>query len=165
MQGNPKGVMISQDSLTWTCRAAQEVYDWRWDVEEGITYLPLSHVAAQVIDIYLAAYGGATIWFADDKALQGTLVNTLKEVRPTRFLGVPRVWEKIEEKMREIAKQNSGVKKMIANWAKQAAFEHHAERMAGKPGNSLRYRIARKLILSRIHAALGLDRAAHPGNV
>ena len=46
--GNPKGVMISQDSLTWTCRAAQEVYDWRWDQEEGITYLPLSHVAAQV---------------------------------------------------------------------------------------------------------------------
>ena len=46
--GNPKGVMISQDSLTWTCRAAQEVYDWRWDMEEGITYLPLSHVAAQV---------------------------------------------------------------------------------------------------------------------
>ena len=40
--------MISQDSLTWTCRAAQEVYDWRWDAEEGITYLPLSHVAAQV---------------------------------------------------------------------------------------------------------------------
>ncbi len=46
--GNPKGVMISQDSLTWTCRAAQEVYDWRWDMEEGISYLPLSHVAAQV---------------------------------------------------------------------------------------------------------------------
>lgn len=127
-------------------------------MEEGITYLPLSHVAAQVIDIYLAAYGGATIWFADDKALQGTLINTLVEVRPTRFLGVPRVWEKIEEKMREIGRQNSGVKKMIADWAKQAAFEHHAERMAGRPGNSLSYRIARRLILTRIHAALGLDR-------
>ena len=63
--GNPKGVMISQDNLTWTVRAAQEVlqpapmkqmftvlcdkvYDWNWDVEEGVTYLPLSHVAAQV---------------------------------------------------------------------------------------------------------------------
>ena len=160
--GNPKGVMISQDNLTWTVRAAQEVYDWRWDCEEGITYLPLSHIAAQVIDIYLAAYGGATIWFADDKALQGTLINTLKDVRPTRFLGVPRVWEKIEEKMREIGKQNTGVKKMVADWAKAAAYEHHAEVMAGNPGNSLRYRIAKKLILSRIHAALGLDRAAHP---
>jgi len=160
--GNPKGVMISQDNLTWTVKAAQEVYDWNWDAEHGITYLPLSHVAAQVIDIYLAGYGGATIYFADDKALQGTLINTLKEVRPTRFLGVPRVWEKVQEKMMEIGKQNTGVKKMIANWAKQAAFEHHEERMAGKPGNSLKYRIARKLILTRIHAALGLDRAAHP---
>jgi len=160
--GNPKGVMISQDNLTWTVKAAQEVYDWNWDAEHGITYLPLSHVAAQVIDIYLAAYGGATIYFADDKALQGTLINTLKEVRPTRFLGVPRVWEKIEEKMREIGKENKGMKKMIANWAKQAAFEHHQERMAGRPGNSLKYRLASRLILSRIHAALGLDRAAHP---
>lgn len=79
-----------------------------------------------------------------------------------RFLGVPRVWEKIEEKMREIGKQNSGVKKLVADWAKQAAYEHHTDLIAGKPGNSLRYRIARKLILSRIHAALGLDRAAHP---
>lgn len=160
--GNPKGVMISQDNLTWTVKAAQEVYGWNWDAEHGITYLPLSHVAAQVIDIYLAGYGGATIWFADDKALQGTLINTLKEVRPTRFLGVPRVWEKIQEKMMEIGKQNTGVKKMIADWAKQAAFEHHEERMAGKPGNSLKYRIARKLILTRIHAALGLERAADP---
>eukprot|EP00092_Neocalanus_flemingeri_P008766 GFUD01009439.1.p1 GENE.GFUD01009439.1~~GFUD01009439.1.p1 ORF type:complete len:716 (+),score=170.32 GFUD01009439.1:61-2208(+) len=160
--GDPKGVMVSQDNLTWTVKAAQEIYDWNWDSEHGITYLPLSHVAAQVIDIYLAAYGGATIWFADDKALQGTLINTLKEVRPTRFLGVPRVWEKIQEKMMEIGKQNTGVKKMIANWAKRAAFEHHEERMAGKPGNSLKYRVARKLILTRIHAALGLDRAAHP---
>ena len=160
--GNPKGVMISQDNLTWTVKAAQEVYDWNWDSEEGISYLPLSHVAAQVIDIYLAAYGGATIWFADDKALQGTLINTLKEVRPTRFLGVPRVWEKIQEKMMEIGRQNTGVKKMVADWAKQAAFEHHTQRMSGLPGNSLSYRLARWLILSRIHAALGLDRAAHP---
>merc|ERR1719392_547825 len=51
---------------------------------------------------------------------------------------------------------------MVADWAKQAAFEHHTERMAGLPGNSLSYRLARRLILSRIHAALGLDRAAHP---
>ena len=160
--GNPKGVMISQDNLTWTVKAAQEVYDWNWDSEDGISYLPLSHVAAQVIDIYLAAYGGATIWFADDKALQGTLINTLKEVRPTRFLGVPRVWEKIQEKMMEIGRQNKGVKKMVADWAKQAAFEHHERKMSGVAGESLKYRLARRLILSRVHAALGLDRAADP---
>jgi long-chain-fatty-acid--CoA ligase ACSBG len=76
--GQPKGVMMSQDNLTWTVRAAEETYDWNRDLEEGVSYLPLSHVAAQVIDIYLAAYGGATIWFADDQALQGSLIHTLK---------------------------------------------------------------------------------------
>ena len=39
---------MTQDNLTWTVRAAQETYDWNWDAEEGISYLPLSHVAAQV---------------------------------------------------------------------------------------------------------------------
>ena len=94
----------------------------------------------QIIDIYLTAYGGATVWFADNQALQGSLIHTLKvgqqlllykkkkkekkrkkksqggtqlslydyesftqEVRPTRFFGVPRVWEKIQEKMMEVS--------------------------------------------------------------
>lgn len=42
----------------------------------------------------------------------------LQEVRPTIFLGVPRVWEKIEEKMKSLASQNSGLKTAIGNWAK-----------------------------------------------
>jgi len=157
--GLPKGVMMSQDNLTWTVNVAQDVYQWRWDKEHAVSYLPLSHIAAQIVDIYLAAYGGATVWFADDKALQGSLIHTLKEVRPTRFFGVPRVYEKIQEKLLDIGKQNTGVKKSIADWAKRSALEHHEEQMAGRPGNSLSYRIAKKVILSRVHAALGLDRA------
>jgi long-subunit acyl-CoA synthetase (AMP-forming) len=42
----------------------------------------------------------------------------LKEVKPTYFFSVPRVWEKLEEKMKQIAEQNSSVKKAIGNWAK-----------------------------------------------
>jgi len=159
--GLPKGVMMSQDNLTWTVQVAQEIYQWTWDAEHAVSYLPLSHIAAQVVDIYLSAYGGATVWFADDKALQGSLIVTLKEVRPTRFFGVPRVYEKIQEKLLDIGKNNKGLKKSIADWAKKSALEHHEEQMAGRPGNSLSYRIAKKLILSRIHAALGLDRASN----
>jgi long-chain-fatty-acid--CoA ligase ACSBG len=47
---------------------------------------------------------------------------------------VPRVWEKIEEKLREVGKKNTGIKKTIADWAKAAALEHHTARMAGKEG-------------------------------
>ena len=38
---------------------------------------------------------------------------------------------------------------MVAEWAKRSAFKHHEEQMAGKPGNSISYRIAKKLVLSR----------------
>jgi long-chain-fatty-acid--CoA ligase ACSBG len=44
------------------------------------------------------------------------LAETLREVRPTTFFGVPRVWEKIYEKMQAIGKQTTGIKKTIATW-------------------------------------------------
>jgi len=46
------------------------------------------------------------MFFADPSALQGSLVETLKDVRPTFFFSVPRVWEKIDEKLKEVAAQN-----------------------------------------------------------
>lgn len=50
------------------------------------------------------------------KNIQGSLAETLREVRPTTFFGVPRVWEKIFEKMQAIGKQTTGIKKTIATW-------------------------------------------------
>lgn len=51
-------------------------------------------------------------------SLQGSLATTLREVRPTSFLGVPRVWEKMHEAMKDIGAKSSLMKKTIANWAK-----------------------------------------------
>ena len=75
----PKGVLLSQDNITWIIQASQDVFHWNYDHEVCVSYLPLSHVAAQIIDIYLCFFGGATVWFADKTALQGTLVDTLLE--------------------------------------------------------------------------------------
>ena len=50
---------------------------------------------------------------------QGSLVDTLKEVRPTGLLAVPRLWEKFMEKMQAISAQTTGVKKKFAIWAKE----------------------------------------------
>lgn len=130
--GNPKGAMISQDNLTWTCEIAKQQYGWQEDQEESVTYLPLSHIAGNVIDIFIPYLAGGTVWFADKDALKGSLVNTLIEVRPTRFLGVPRVWEKIQEKLLEVGSKNTGLKKVVATWAKAASFEHHEDQMAGR---------------------------------
>ena len=56
----------------------------------------------------------------------------MKRVRPTKFLAVPRVWEKIAEKMQEAGKENKGLKKAIGNWAKRVATNHHTMIREGK---------------------------------
>lgn len=75
-----------------------------------VSFLPLSHVAAQFSDIVAPLDEGSHLHFADPSALQGTLIQTLQEVRPTVFFSVPRVWEKIYDKMQEIANNNGSLK-------------------------------------------------------
>lgn len=96
-----------------------------------VSYLPLSHVASQIIDIITVVLTGASLYFADEKALQGTLVQTLQEVRPHLFFGVPRVWEKIEEKLKAIGLQNGAVKNMISGFAKARGEQGTFNEMKG----------------------------------
>ncbi|RVE67885.1 hypothetical protein OJAV_G00086270 [Oryzias javanicus] len=96
--GNPKGVMLSQDNITWTARTSSGLISKNYGQEILISYLPLSHVAAQMIDIWISMSFAGTTHFAEPDALKGSLVNTLREARPTCFLGVPRVWEKMQER-------------------------------------------------------------------
>lgn len=63
-------------------------------------------------------YAGANIFFATPDALQGKLIETLREIRPTFFFSVPRVWEKIDEKMKAIALSNGFLARSIGSWAK-----------------------------------------------
>ena len=77
-------------------------------------------------------------------------MDTLREVRPTRFIGVPRVYEKIHEKLLEIGKQNNGLTRLVSDWAKRQAFEHHSRGMQGSNKISFQYYLARKLIFSKV---------------
>lgn len=63
--------------------------------------------------------------------IQGSLVNTLQAARPTVFLGVPRVWEKINEKLVSIGRRSGSLKKYIADWAKEVGLHHYEEAMKG----------------------------------
>ena len=113
--GPPKGVMISHDNYTWTVGYFLNKYGYNYGHEKIVSYLPLSHVAAQIMDITGALVAGAEVIFAGPDALQGSLVETLKEIRPTFFFSVPRVWEKIEEKMKIMAAKNNFILKSIGN--------------------------------------------------
>ena len=96
--GNPKSVMVSHDNLTWTAVLTFNTIS-KVDDEHLISFLPLSHIAAQMLDLVGPIIMGATIHFARPDALRGTLFDTVKEVRPTIFLAVPRLWEKLQTKL------------------------------------------------------------------
>ena len=67
-----------------------------------VSYLPLSHIAGMLFDLVIPVIIGCCCYFAKPDALQGTLVETLQWARPNVFIGVPRVWEKMEEKMKAL---------------------------------------------------------------
>lgn len=159
--GPPKAVMVSHDSLTWTVRNFVEALWFPLTADDrSVSYLPLSHVAAQMLDIHCPIYTGAKIYFAQPDALRGSLGITLKEVRPTYFFGVPRVWEKIYEKMQEVGRSTTGVKKAIATWAKAKGLEkNRMQQFGGGGGAPLGFGCAHALILSKVKGALGLDQA------
>lgn len=156
--GNPKGVMLSHDNLTWGSSALGHcLTNMVIGGETLISYLPLSHIAAQMIDIIVAINYAVTVYFADKDALKGSLVKTLQEATPTRFVGVPRVYEKIYEKMISIGSQMTGIKKLISTWAKSVTLQHWEEVIEGKDAQSLQYKIAKNLFLSKAKNALGLN--------
>jgi len=100
----------------------------------------------------------STVYFADPSALKGTLINTLLVAQPTLFLGVPRVWEKIYEKMQETARSNGVIKTWIAKWAKAQGLYYYANKMNGVDYKHWGYVFAKWLVFNKVKAALGLNR-------
>jgi long-subunit acyl-CoA synthetase (AMP-forming) len=151
--GNPKAVMISHDNLTWTARVTLRALGVNAG-DDGLSYLPLSHVAEQITAIHGPMAAAACISFAESLDKLG---ENLKEVRPTYFLGVPRVWEKIQAKMEAAGAQNSALKKAIAKWARGIGLQAGYAIQRGEPLPAF-YGLADKLVFSKVKQALGLDR-------
>jgi long-chain-fatty-acid--CoA ligase ACSBG len=78
----------------------------------------LSHVAAQLVDIVAPLFDGINVFFVDVTALQGNLSMFLTEIRPTIFMTVPRLWEKIFDKIDLMINTSGGIKKRLFGWAR-----------------------------------------------
>ena len=101
--GPPKGAMVNHRNVEATTRAAALAME----VTRGdsvVSYLPLCHVAEQIFSLYLPLFIGNTVNFAESIA---TIQNDLREIAPTLFLGVPRIWEKLHSSI-TINIQDSG---------------------------------------------------------
>jgi Long-chain acyl-CoA synthetases (AMP-forming) len=101
---------------------------------------------------------GCELAFARKDALKGSLTITLQAIRPTIFFGVPRVWEKIEEKMRAVGRSTTGLKKIIVDYAKSVGLYGGYAMQRGED-NSFLYNLFNYLLFSKIKEKLGLDQA------
>ncbi len=155
--GNPKGVMLSQRNLAWTARCACDLVNARASDTE-LSYLPLSHVAEQMLSLYLPIVCGASIYFA--RSIE-KVPEDLKEVQPTVFFGVPRIWEKFYAGITGKLRGAKGPKKHLVEWAMKVGREVHRLRGDSQPipdALLLQYRLADRLVYSKLKQAIGLGK-------
>lgn len=158
--GPPKAVMVSHDNITWTTGKVLSLVADVNHTDRFVSYLPLSHIAAQVIDLHGPMSIGACTYFAQTDAMKGTLKTTMCDVRPTIFFGVPRVWEKFQEAMVDLGRKTEGITKQLAAWAKGLGKEHCRMQQYGEGGGApCCYSCANSVILTKIKTAIGLDQA------
>ncbi len=152
--GPPKAVMLSHRNMVWTARRIVESFDVG-PQDDLISYLPLSHIAEQMVSLHPPLATGCCTSFAESFEQLG---ESLREVRPTIFFAVPRVWEKIQDAMRAAGAKSSTLKQGIVAWARRVGLEsgYAVQREGAK---LLLYPVAHKLVFSKVRQRLGLDRA------
>ncbi|HYU32108.1 MAG TPA: AMP-binding protein [Thermoanaerobaculia bacterium] len=152
--GPPKAVMLSHHNVTWTTQRVVEAYGVNAE-DAMISYLPLSHIAEQVVSLHCSMAVGGCAWFAESIEKLG---ENLREARPSFFFAVPRVWEKMQAAIQAAGAQNTGLKKKIAAWARGVGLAGGRADQEGRPRPIL-YPVANQLVFSKVREKLGLDRA------
>lgn len=151
--GPPKGVMLSHGNVLFIC----ETYKTAGIVKSGddsLSILPLAHALERMI-FYITLHLGGTVSISDDIYKTG---DYLKEVRPSIMICVPRVVEKVYEKIQSKSAASSPMTRKIFNWSvevgKQVAFRKHHGAYAD-PILKIKYAIARKLVFGKIIDGVG----------
>ncbi|MDR3741273.1 MAG: long-chain fatty acid--CoA ligase [Terracidiphilus sp.] len=147
--GEPKGVMLTHGNIAVNQNVAAAEFSFN-KTDACISFLPLSHITARALDYVMYTCGAQVAYCSQfDK-----LVDAMKQVRPTVFVGVPRVYEKIRQAVEQ--KSNvSAVKKRMLAWALSAGTANSDEVYSGKKPSSLSWKIAHKLVYSKVREAFG----------
>jgi len=156
--GPAKAVALSQGNLWWVGNTMRQLFDVD-EHDRVISYLPLAHIAEQMGSMHNQVHSGFTVYYANSMEALG---EHLKEVRPTIFFGVPRVWEKMQSAIEAKLAQATGVKAALARWAMSVGQRWHALDHAGQPAGpwlTVQKHLAHRLIHRKIKEALGLDQA------
>eukprot|EP00357_Protocruzia_adherens_P027344 CAMPEP_0114990940 /NCGR_PEP_ID=MMETSP0216-20121206/11083_1 /TAXON_ID=223996 /ORGANISM="Protocruzia adherens, Strain Boccale" /LENGTH=658 /DNA_ID=CAMNT_0002354187 /DNA_START=27 /DNA_END=2004 /DNA_ORIENTATION=- len=157
--GEPKGAMLSHDNVTWhiTSQVKKMLLNRDTTVDDKVvSYLPLSHIAAQTSDIFAPILLMYTVFFASSKSLSQSLLPCLQEVQPTIFWSVPAIWERLEERLKkEIAKSNFLYRTLVGWSTDLGERATRAQSEGGAPPRG--YSLASMLVYNRSKSSIGLD--------
>ena len=145
--GDPKGVMLTHKNLADNMRFSTDGLR----IQPGyksISFLPLSHALARHLDYAIYANKAVIAYLPKFDDLSGAM----KAVQPDCFIAVPRVFEKVRQ---AIEHKSQGFKKKIMIWAMGQGKKHRKELAAGKTPTALGYKLAEKLVFSKIREAFG----------
>jgi long-chain acyl-CoA synthetase len=146
--GVPKGVMLTHGNMASNINAFLSGMEFALG-QACVSFLPLSHVTARCVDLGLLYSGVALAHLSQLDQLSQALL----EVRPQIFLSVPRVYEKVHAQVALHAAKFPA--KQIYHWALRVGRAHRAEILAGVTPRSLNWKLADRLIHSKIRAGMG----------
>ncbi|AII51539.1 hypothetical protein N008_06030 [Hymenobacter sp. APR13] len=147
--GQPKGVMLSHNNILSNCRNAQRFVPVT-ENDKALSFLPLCHIFERMVThIYLL--NGVSIYYAESME---TIADNLREVKPEIFTTVPRLLEKVYDKIVAKGHEQTGVKKSLFFWALNLGLKYDNQKDGGFLYNT-QLALANKLIFSKWREALG----------
>jgi long-chain acyl-CoA synthetase len=151
--GEPKGVMLNHQGFVRDVVSSEEVFRLLPE-DVFLSFLPLSHLYERVGGHWCPLYRGCTIAYAEDI---GTIARDLQIVRPTVMVSVPRVYEKLREKVLATAESGSPLARALFHQAMRDGLRYHDLKQEGRrnPWVSVRYWLADRLVLRRVRQVLG----------
>ncbi|MBI4314010.1 MAG: long-chain fatty acid--CoA ligase [Candidatus Omnitrophica bacterium] len=152
--GPPKGVMLTHDNFLSNCRACAQVIPVT-ELDQTLSFLPLSHVFERMAGYYFIVYVGGTLAYAESL---DSVPQNMQEVRPTVVCAVPRFYEKVHARIQESMRTGSALKRAIFHWAVGvggAVSDAHARKKRLSPGLALQRIVADRLIFHKLRNRLG----------
>ncbi len=146
--GTPKGAMLTHGNLTSNFQCSLQGAEIG-PADTYISFLPLSHITARHVD-YVMLHHGVLIAYCP---VIDNLPATLLEIRPTIFVGVPRVYEKMKAQVQK--KAATGVKHSIYKWGLKVGCAHRKEVLADRQPTDWDWRLANKMLYSKLRQGLG----------
>ena len=148
--GNPKGVMLSHRNISSNVDGSMPAFGFCGSNESVLSFLPLNHIFERTV-MYLYINKGVSVYFAEGME---TIGNDLKEVKPVVFTTVPRLLEKVYEKIDAKGSQLSGFKRSLFDWSVNLALRYDIHQPKSI-GYRIQLAIADKLIYAKWREAVG----------